>query len=58
MPFYDLRCKACDKEHVIFASTEQKKERTIECPDCKTTDLETLFKGAPIYRPKEHIPKY
>ena len=49
MPFYDLRCTICDKEHNISASIREKTEKLIPCPDCGSVELETVFKGAPAY---------
>ena len=47
MPFYDLRCPHCDKEYNISASMADKVEKRIPCPDCGSTELETLYKAAP-----------
>jgi putative FmdB family regulatory protein len=49
MPYYDLRCPACDKEYNISASIKEKTEKLIPCPDCGSVELETVFKGAPAY---------
>jgi len=49
MPFYDLRCPACDKEYNIRASISDKSEKRIKCPDCGSADLETVYKSAPNY---------
>ena len=49
MPFYDLRCPACDTEHNISASMTDKAEKRIPCPDCGSFDLETIYKGSPAY---------
>ena len=49
MPFYDLRCNSCDKEYNIMASMADKAERLIPCPDCGSTDMETVYKAAPYY---------
>jgi len=49
MPFYDLRCPECDKEFNILASVKQKTEKTIPYPECGSTNLETVYKGAPAY---------
>ena len=49
MPFYDLRCVKCDKEHNISASIKDKTEKRIQCPDCGSVDLETVFKSSPAY---------
>jgi len=47
MPFYDLRCPKCEKEYNISASMHDKTEKLIPCPDCGSTDLETVFVSAP-----------
>jgi len=49
MPFYDLFCGACDKEYNIMASMADKTNRCIPCPDCGSTDLETVYKSAPAF---------
>ena len=49
MPFYDLHCKNCDKEFNIKASMSDKTERKIQCPDCNSTEMESVFKSAPFY---------
>jgi len=49
MPFYDLRCPACDKEFNISASIKDKTENKIPCPECGGFGLETVFKAAPGY---------
>ncbi|MCL2030004.1 MAG: zinc ribbon domain-containing protein [Oscillospiraceae bacterium] len=65
MPFYDLRCAACDREFNLLASVTDKTERRIACPECGSRELETVFKAAPAYLkggggkgpecPKRHI---
>lgn len=49
MPFYDLYCGKCSKEYNIKATMADKSERNIPCPDCGSTDLETVFNAAPAY---------
>ena len=49
MPFYDLRCTSCEKEYNIMASMADKANRLIPCPDCGSTDMETVYKSAPYY---------
>ena len=49
MPFYDLRCLSCDKESNIKATMAEKTERRIPCPECGSTDMETVYKSAPAY---------
>ena len=58
MPTYDLRCIKCEKEFEIFASMKEREERSIQCPECKSTEFKALFKAAPIVRQKELLPKY
>ena len=47
MPFYDLRCTECKREHNISASMKDKSEKRIACPDCGSTALETVFRSPP-----------
>ena len=49
MPFYDLYCAKCEKEFNIMASMADKTERRIPCPDCGSTDMETVYRSAPAY---------
>jgi len=49
MPFYDLYCSICDKEFNIMATMADKTERRIPCPECGSTQLETVYNGAPAY---------
>jgi len=49
MPFYDLRCTACDSEHNISASMKEKSEKLIACPDCGSFELETVFRTPPAF---------
>ncbi|MDL2327848.1 zinc ribbon domain-containing protein [Ruminococcaceae bacterium OttesenSCG-928-A11] len=49
MPYYDLRCPACDKEYNISASIADKTEKRIPCPDCGSLELETVYNSAPAY---------
>ena len=49
MPFYDLRCTICDKEHNIMATMDDKMQRRIACPDCGSLSMETVYKAAPAY---------
>ena len=49
MPFYDLRCTSCDKEFNIMASMDDKVARRIPCPECGSTDMETVYNSAPAY---------
>lgn len=49
MPFYDLYCAGCDKEYNIMATMADKSERRIKCPECGSTQLETVYNAAPAY---------
>ena len=49
MPFYDLRCTACEREYNISASMAEKSEKQIPCPDCGSFELETVFKAPPAF---------
>jgi len=49
MPFYDLYCAICDKEFNIMASMADKTGRMIPCPECGSTQLETVYNAAPAY---------
>ena len=49
MPFYDLYCPKCDKEHNISATMADKAAKLIPCPDCGATELETVYSAAPAY---------
>ncbi|MCL2044845.1 MAG: hypothetical protein FWG88_00475 [Oscillospiraceae bacterium] len=55
MPYYDLRCPHCEKEYVINATITEKTEKTIACPDCKSTDLKTVFKAAPYFKNNDQV---
>ena len=49
MPFYDLYCPKCDKEHNIMATMADKTNGAIPCPDCGSCELETVYNSAPAY---------
>ena len=49
MPFYDLRCGDCGEEANIKASMAEKTEGRINCPECGSTNMQTVFKSAPSY---------
>ena len=49
MPFYDLYCAKCDKEFNIMATMADKTERRIQCPECGSTQLESVYNAAPAY---------
>lgn len=44
MPYYDLKCKNCGSAFNIKATINEKENRTIKCPECKSNELETVFK--------------
>ena len=48
MPYYDLKCKNCQKEFNIKASMQERSDRLICCPDCASNDLETIFRKVNI----------
>jgi len=49
MPFYDLKCAGCGKESKIYASMSDRAAKKISCPECGSSELEAVFKGAPAY---------
>jgi len=49
MPFYDLYCAACEKEFNIMATMADKTEKLIPCPECGSTQLDTVYNAAPAY---------
>ena len=49
MPFYNLKCRECDREFDILASISDKEEKRIYCPECDSKELEALWKNAPRY---------
>ena len=53
MPKYDLRCEDCNAEFNIRASISEKTEKRINCPECGSKELATVFKVAPAYLKKE-----
>jgi putative FmdB family regulatory protein len=57
MPFYDLRCNACDKEYNILASMKEKSEKRVPCPDCGSLELVTVYKAAPAYIKSSKAPQ-
>ena len=57
MPFYDLHCAECDKEFNILASVSAKLDKLIECPECGSRELKTVYKGAPTYIKSSKMPE-
>jgi len=49
MPFYDLHCLSCDIESNVKATMAEKTEGRIPCPQCGSTNMETVYKSAPAY---------
>ena len=49
MPFYDLRCLSCNAESNVKASMAEKSEKRIPCPECGSTEMETVYTTAPAY---------
>ena len=49
MPFYDLYCADCDKEFNIMATMADKTNRHIPCPECGSTELNTVYNSAPAF---------
>jgi len=49
MPFYDLHCTDCDKDFNIMATVTDKTQRRIPCPECGSTNMETVYLSAPAY---------
>jgi len=42
MPFYDFRCE-CGNEFNVMARMSELEDRTIECPDCGSNDLQRVY---------------
>ena len=42
MPFYDFRCE-CGNEFNIMARMSELENKTIECPDCGSNDLQRIY---------------
>lgn len=52
MPFYDLKCK-CGKEFNIMAKMSERDQKSIQCPECGNTELETVFKSVNIVQSRK-----
>ncbi len=50
MPYYELRCSSCDKEFNIKATIRERSEKLINCPDCASAELETVYRQVNILR--------
>jgi len=42
MPFYDFRCE-CGNEFNVMARMIDLEDRSIECPDCGSNDLQRIY---------------
>ena len=42
MPFYDLKC-GCGAEFNVMARMSELENKTIECPDCGSTELQRVY---------------
>lgn len=42
MAVIDFKCKKCGKEFFEIVSSN---DTNVECPECKSTDIERLYKG-------------
>ena len=49
MPFYDLYCNNCKKESNVMALMADKEARIIPCPECGSTDMDTVYRSAPVF---------
>lgn len=56
MPFYDLKCTKCGNEFNIMASMNEKRTKSIKCPNCQSNELETIFKNINIVKTKKNNP--
>ena len=50
MPYYDLRCEECQKEHNIKASIQERVSGQMSCPSCGSKKLETVYKRVNILK--------
>ncbi|MDD2579562.1 MAG: zinc ribbon domain-containing protein [Eubacteriales bacterium] len=48
MPYYDLRCEACQTESNIKATVEERVSGTMTCPSCGSDRLVTVYKRVNI----------
>lgn len=45
MPIYEYLCKKCDKNFTLTMSVNEHEKKTVQCPDCKSTEV------VPQYQP-------
>lgn len=56
MPFYDLRCK-CGYEFNIMAKMSDREQKLINCPECGSNELETVYKSVNIIQSRKDRPE-
>ena len=56
MPFYDLKCKKCGGEFNVKASISERENNAIECPECKSKELDPVFKSVNIISSRNSEP--
>ena len=54
MPYYDSRCAKCQTAFTVKASIQARTEKSIRCPSCASSELETVYRQVNIlkYRDK------
>ena len=57
MPYYDLKCSCCGSNLNIKASIKEREEKSIKCPQCASTDLETIFSNVNIVKSRPASPQ-
>ncbi|NLO36449.1 MAG: zinc ribbon domain-containing protein [Clostridiaceae bacterium] len=50
MPYYDLRCASCQTAFSVKASIQARSEKSIRCPSCTSTELETVYRQVNILK--------
>ena len=50
MPYYDLRCEACQEEHNIKLSIAERVSGEVRCPSCGSDKLLTIYKKVNIVK--------
>ncbi len=53
MPFYDLKCPKCGNEFNIMAKMSERENNLINCPQCGSNKLETIFKSVNIIQSRK-----
>lgn len=56
MPFYDLHCVNCGADSNISASMADKAEKRIACPECGSTEMETIYRSVNIHVKRDAAP--